>query len=192
VEGGLTRYQNIKIKKEINLLLITLYQGEDDGLIVRELPVSESVVDSSTVVYEVKVLTGDRRGAGTDANVSIVLYGETGNSGRPKVLQSSANFERGATDVFGVESADLGTLTKIRIGHDGVGIGSGWFLDKVYVTHPLNKQQWTFLCARWLDKSEDDGKIERELVPSADAVVSQPGVYYFRMVCFKNLINLQP
>jgi hypothetical protein len=36
-----------------------------------------------------------------------------------------------STDVFGVECPDLGNLTKIRIGHDGSGIGSGWFLDKV-------------------------------------------------------------
>lgn len=61
----------------------------------------------------IQVVTGDRRGAGTNATVSIVLYGEgffflslsliliaylvTGtNSGPPKVLQSSANnFERG-------------------------------------------------------------------------------------------------
>ncbi len=117
------------------------------------MAVSDAVVDSNAIVYEVKVLTGDRRGAGTDANVSIVLYGESGDSGRPKVLQtSSANFERGATDVFGVESPDLGTLTKIRIGHDGAGFGSGWFLDKIYVSNPLSKQQWTFLCGRWLDK----------------------------------------
>jgi hypothetical protein len=107
--------------------------------------------------------------------VFVVLYGENGNSGRPKVLQTaSSNFERGKTDVFGVESPDLGNLLKIRIGHDGSGIGSGWFLDKVYVTHPINQQCWTFLCGRWLDKGEDDRKIERELVPSADAVISQP------------------
>ncbi len=37
----------------------------------------------------------------------------------------------GATDVFGVESSDLGNLTKLRIGHDGTGFGSGWFLEKV-------------------------------------------------------------
>jgi hypothetical protein len=71
-------------------------QGEDDGAIVRELPVSETVSDLTTVIYEVKVLTGDRRGAGTEAPVSVVLYGEKGNSGRPKILQNSGNnFERG-------------------------------------------------------------------------------------------------
>jgi lipoxygenase homology domain-containing protein 1 len=134
-------------------------------------------------------VTGDRRGAGTDANVSIVLYGDDGNSGPPKILQSSSkNFERGiifftlssplsplpplpplpllsplsrpllteriigGTDTFGVECADLGNLTKIRIGHDGKGFGSGWFLEKVYITNPISHVQWVFLCGRWLDK----------------------------------------
>jgi hypothetical protein len=30
-----------------------------------------------------------------------------------------------------VESEDIGTLTKIRIGHDNSGFGAAWFLDKV-------------------------------------------------------------
>ena len=76
--------------------------------------------------------------------------------------------------MFGVECADLGTLTKIRIGHDGAGIGSGWFLDKVYVTNPLTEQQSVFLCGRWLDKHEDDGQIVRELSATVDGVASQP------------------
>lgn len=48
-------------------------------------------------INNVKVVTGDRRGAGTDATVSIVLYGDgKNNSGPPKVLQNSQdNFERG-------------------------------------------------------------------------------------------------
>jgi hypothetical protein len=76
-------------------------QGEDDGQIVRELPVSETIENLTTVVYEVKVITGDRRGAGTDANVSITLYGDKGNSGQPKVLQTAANnFERGIVNIF--------------------------------------------------------------------------------------------
>jgi hypothetical protein len=52
-------------------------------------------------VYEVKVVTGDRRGAGTDATVTIVLYGENGDSGKPKVLQNASNnFERGNSIIF--------------------------------------------------------------------------------------------
>jgi lipoxygenase homology domain-containing protein 1 len=63
---------------------------------VRELPVSDVIVDCTTIVYEVKVITGDRRGAGTDATVSIVLCGENEDSGTPKILQNNSNnFERG-------------------------------------------------------------------------------------------------
>ena len=76
-------------------------QAEDDGKIERELLLSESIENLTTVVYEVKVLTGDRRGAGTDANVSITLYGDKGSSGQPKVLQTASNnFERGTTFLY--------------------------------------------------------------------------------------------
>lgn len=57
---------------------------------------SEAISNLTTVVYEVKVLTGDRRGAGTDANVVVTLYGDKGDSGQPKALQSASNnFTRG-------------------------------------------------------------------------------------------------
>ena len=39
--------------------------------------------------------------------------------------------------MFGVETNDLENLTKIRIGHDGAGFGSGWFLDKVCILSVL-------------------------------------------------------
>lgn len=53
-----------------------------------------------------------------------------------------------------------------------------WFLEKVYVTNPLTKTQWVFLCGRWLDKSEDDGQTVRELVPAAaDGAASQPRMF---------------
>lgn len=95
--------------------------------------------------------------------------------------------------MFGVESPDIGELTKIRIGHDGTGFGSGWFLEKVisfisflfltiwfqvYIKNPLSSQQWVLLCGKWLDKGEADGKIIRELVPTVDGVASQPCTNY--------------
>jgi hypothetical protein len=55
------------------------------------------------VSYEVRVATSDVRGAGTDADISITLYGDRGDSG-PLALASSANdFERGRTDTFFVK-----------------------------------------------------------------------------------------
>ena len=86
--------------------------------------------------YIITVITGDRRGAGTDANVTINLYGENGIQSGDKKLETNANnFERNQIEEFGIESIDLGdTITKCRIGHDNSGFGSGWFLDKVIVS----------------------------------------------------------
>ena len=36
-------------------------------------------------------------------------------------------------DIFEVEAIDLEDLTKVVIGHDGQGMGAGWFLDRVVV-----------------------------------------------------------
>ena len=61
--------------------------------------------------------TSDIRGAGTDANVTIVLFGEKGSLTQP--LENSANnFERNHTDVFHFGGKDLGPVTHIQIGHD--------------------------------------------------------------------------
>ena len=57
---------------------------------------------------------------------------------------------------------------KLVIGHDGKGLGSGWYLDSVNVDVPSHGQQLRFACNRWLDSDEDDGQIERELYPSEE------------------------
>lgn len=55
---------------------------------------------------------------GTDANVSCVLHGALGSSPLLPLENSANNFERGARDEFVMESSDVGTLSKLRIGHD--------------------------------------------------------------------------
>jgi hypothetical protein len=47
------------------------------------------------VTFRVAVTTSDVRGAGTDANVAIVLYGEKGDTGERKLESSANDFERG-------------------------------------------------------------------------------------------------
>eukprot|EP01121_Diplochlamys_sp_Union-15-3_P013545 TRINITY_DN4215_c0_g1_i1.p1 TRINITY_DN4215_c0_g1~~TRINITY_DN4215_c0_g1_i1.p1 ORF type:complete len:964 (-),score=265.67 TRINITY_DN4215_c0_g1_i1:44-2935(-) len=154
-----------------------LASDEDDKKIVRELPAQkeDAIASLPLVNYKVTVLTGDRRGAGTDANVSITLYGEHGDSGSHKLENNQNNFERNKTDVFSLDCVSLGNLTKIRIGHDDSGIGSGWFLDKVIVFDGKSKQDFYFLCGKWLAKDEDDKQIIREIPASnKDGVASAP------------------
>jgi len=70
------------------------------------------------------VKTGDEFGAGTDANVYIVLIGDKGKSGKLPLKSSEAGgnkFERAQTDVFYLEMSDLGKLKKLLLGYDGSG-----------------------------------------------------------------------
>ena len=93
---------------------------------------SNSIVSFSTAnKYKVTVYTGNKRGAGTNANVFITLFGEHGDSGERKLDTSKDNFERGKADEFVVEGPCLGPLSRVRIGHDNSGPSAGWFLDKV-------------------------------------------------------------
>jgi len=59
-----------------------------------------SCTEKGTASYRILVQTSDVRGAGTDSDVFITLYGPKGDSGE-RALESSANdFERGKQDVF--------------------------------------------------------------------------------------------
>ncbi|XP_073475133.1 lipoxygenase homology domain-containing protein 1 [Aquarana catesbeiana] len=161
---------------------------EDDGQISRMLvPVNEAFMKkdedgeeqslatlgleqkAKSTTYTVRVKTGDKKNAGTDANVFIILYGEKDDTGLMNLKASKTNknkFERGQTDVFTVEAVDIGPLKKIKIGHDNKGPSAGWFLDWVEIDAPSLGHRVKFPCGRWLDKTEDDGDIERYLFPS--------------------------
>lgn len=115
-----------------------LDKGEDDGAIVRDLfpnalqtelytpcecPSTRGTVVASTtgdvvflsfavVPYEIKIFTSDVFGAGTDADVFIVLYGRNAVCTQQKSLcvnkrERRMYFERGAEDMFIVEVQQL-------------------------------------------------------------------------------------
>ena len=82
-------------------------------------------------------------GAGTDANVFLILYGDKGQSGKMRLKQSTNNkdaFEKGKKDIFKIFTANIGEITKINISHDGSGPGAGWFVESVTVT-PLTTKK---------------------------------------------------
>ncbi|KAM9225590.1 lipoxygenase homology domain-containing protein 1 isoform 3-T3 [Dugong dugon] len=163
---------------------------EDDGQLSRELlPVDESYVlppedeeggggdnnpldnlaleqkDKSTT-FSVTIKTGDKKNAGTDANVFVTLFGTQDNTGMTLLKSSKTNsdkFERNSIEIFTVETLNLGDLWKVRIGHDNTGKAPGWFVDWVEVDAPSLGKCMTFPCGRWLAKNEDDGTIVRDL-----------------------------
>jgi len=117
------------------------------------------------VRWRIRVWTSDRRGAGTDATVSVHMYGLKGEYG-PLVLPASREgFERGCMDEFQMVFPSMGDLHKISIGHDGRGIGAGWHLDKVEFVNLETAEAWLFKCGQWLDTNQrlDGGQITRFL-----------------------------
>lgn len=141
--------------------------------------------------YQIYVHTGDVSGAGTDANVSIILYGTLGDTGTRALKQKGKNlFERKQIDEFTIECLDLGKqrksiyflikilyffslssyklgeLTKLHIEHDNSGLLSAdWFLDRVEVVNTETNERTIFPCERWLGKKHDDHEIKRDLLP---------------------------
>ncbi|MED6234118.1 Lipoxygenase y domain-containing protein 1, partial [Ataeniobius toweri] len=121
-------------------------------------------------VYEVVTITGDERGAGTDANVFITLFGEYGIT--PKIHLASKSrtaFERSKTDVFRIRTHNVGYLKKIRIEHDNTGMNASWFLDRVVITDVIRPHlRFYFACNNWLSREEGDGLYVRDLLASMD------------------------
>lgn len=66
--------------------------------------------------YTISTFTGDLRGAGTDSNVFITIFGDLGDSGQKLLDTKENNFERGKKDIFPVKCPNVGKVSKIRIG----------------------------------------------------------------------------
>nr|XP_016847282.1 PREDICTED: lipoxygenase homology domain-containing protein 1-like [Anolis carolinensis] len=92
-------------------------------------------------IYEVVTVTGDIRGAGTDANVFVILFGEFGIT--PKVHLTS------------------------KIEHDNTSMSPSWYLDRVIVTDMSRPHlRFYFPCNNWLSKDDGDGLYVRDLIGS--------------------------
>ncbi|KAK2837787.1 hypothetical protein Q5P01_014999 [Channa striata] len=135
---------------------------EDDGKIQRDVLVGAS--QPTGIVYNVQIVTGNIRGAGTNSKIHIVMHGSKGLKNSGRVFLEGGKFERGLTDIFNVEiAALLSPLSRVTVGHDNGGVSAGWFCEKVVVYCPFTGIEQTFPCNKWLDEKEGDGLIEREL-----------------------------
>ncbi|MFE7541015.1 PLAT/LH2 domain-containing protein [Streptomyces platensis] len=101
--------------------------------------------------YRIAVYTGNKDGAGTDANVYITINGTRGFV-KHKLDNSEDNFERGKTDRFTLGLRDVGRIKSITIRHNNKGEKPGWYLNRVTIDGNAK-----FPCYRWLATDEDDG-----------------------------------
>ncbi|QSQ16997.1 lipoxygenase [Myxococcus landrumensis] len=98
--------------------------------------------------YTLTIRTNGKLGAGTDANISVVLVGTHGDSG-PHVLDLPFHndFEAGSEDEYTVFCEDVGDLVLLRFFNEG-GVAGDWLLDWVRVTD--GEKQWRFPFFRWV------------------------------------------
>ena len=106
--------------------------------------------------------------SGTTANVTMVFYGSSGNSGPitvcrdldpPRVLLS-----RGSVDKYIMPlSTSLGTLHHAYIWHDNSGESPSWFLDHIIAREIGTSREWKLICNQWFSPDKDDGNVVRKL-----------------------------
>lgn len=84
-------------------LVILLPAGLAAAAAACGLDPSAAAAAAGKVSYKVEVQTSDIRGAGTDADVVLTMYGSSGDTGPLKLFSSANDFERGQLDTFFVE-----------------------------------------------------------------------------------------
>ncbi len=110
-----------------------------------------------------------RRGAGTDANVTIELYGDKGFVGATRLDNNANNFERGRKDDFEVVGSDVGVMDRIVIGHDNSGerTGGRWAGARSHSGRLCVRRH----CSR---RVSGTGRVARALWPALSAAASLP------------------
>lgn len=147
-------------------------------MIIRDLAASAAL---EQLTYRVTVQTGDVKGAGTDANVYLTMFGDKvllslrhflicctkGEHGPIRLDTAKDNFERGKLDVFHVDCKDLGLcsqivhemyinhsagdIRKIKIGHDNSSPAAAWFLSRVIIQAEDTSKEWFFYSEQWYE-----------------------------------------
>lgn len=87
----------------------------------------------------------------------------------------------------------IGSITKIKIGHDGSGSNSAWCLSHVIIQSEDTNAKWYFYSSEWyvmldkfsiandmsrFSKTEGDGKLSREILASDRALCTYTIMVY--------------
>uniref|UniRef100_A0A8W8HN90 Allene oxide synthase-lipoxygenase protein n=1 Tax=Magallana gigas TaxID=29159 RepID=A0A8W8HN90_MAGGI len=108
--------------------------------------------------YKIKIKTGDRLGAGTNANVEIVLFDGSGKHTKPAKLDNwfGDDFERGHVDVFTIkDDTNVPEVAEIKLRRDTAGLFSDWYVDQVEVMNKNTKITSVFPVLRWIRPNVD-------------------------------------
>ncbi|KAF6033000.1 hypothetical protein EB796_008702 [Bugula neritina] len=124
-------------------------------------------------LYEVRVTTGSRSGAGTKSKVCLVVSGEWDETCvRPLNGYGQEILKRGQTDSFLMAvPRPMGPLQYVRVWHDNSGPSEhgSWFLNYIIIVDLQTKIKYPFVANRWLAVEEEDGEIDKVFPVSGDS-----------------------
>ncbi|CAH1257139.1 PKDREJ [Branchiostoma lanceolatum] len=138
--------------------------------------------------YNVTIITGFRRHAGTTASVSLRLIGEEDESETHMVSDPVGDrtvLERGSIDSFLVTTRDsLGDLKEIMVWHNNGGSNPSWFLSRIMVQDLQTKQRWYFICNSWLAVDMGDQEVEKHICVATEAELHQASTLFATKAVF--------
>ncbi|XP_071127123.1 allene oxide synthase-lipoxygenase protein-like isoform X1 [Mytilus edulis] len=104
------------------------------------------------VSYKISVKTGDKKGAGTDANVYVILHGKGTKTSEQNLDTFFKNdFERGSIDTYSVDSdINIPEVQRIELWRDNNGLLSNWYLDWIEVTNVETGITSIFPAMKWI------------------------------------------
>ncbi|XP_074481384.1 polycystin-1-like protein 2 [Sebastes fasciatus] len=110
--------------------------------------------------YLIAVQTGNRKNAGTTANVTVRLTGSEGESDIQNLTDPDKPvLERGAVDMFLLATPfPLGEVRNLRLQHDNSGGHPSWYINKVTIQDLQTQHVFHFLCDCWLSADHGDKK----------------------------------
>ncbi|XP_065066412.1 uncharacterized protein LOC135692255 [Rhopilema esculentum] len=146
------------------LLAYCRYKDKKDVEKIGVFPLEDNH-PSDNYLYEVSVQTGFKKGAGTTADVFIVLNGNLGETSPRKLKNPNRKcFEKGETDAFLVTTPfSLGQIKSVEVWHNNAGNSPGWYCMQVQIRDVQTDKKFIFVCNRWLAVEEDDGEIKRKI-----------------------------
>src|SRR4051812_33686748 len=90
-------------------------------LLVASMGMTTSVQPPPMTTYKVTTYTGNVLFAGTDARVTVKLFGTSGESDPTDLPTEEGDMEMGNVNSYDINAPDIADLTALRIGHDNSG-----------------------------------------------------------------------
>jgi hypothetical protein len=153
-------FRNFIIKKYITLTFVSIRDifqtvGKTMGQSLDKcLDTGRFVPLALQSTYIIRVKTGDKKNAGTDADVTIRLIDEDGETSPLLKLDVRLrdDFERGQWDEFKIRDRrlSLGPLCKIELHRNNAGVNADWFVHYIEVEDKRTKGVYIFPVHRWV------------------------------------------